>query len=102
MKNPIWIVVGFQRKYRQDSQNLNNHTFYRLPVTSAQCIIGIEKYPDSGVFLNYDDNYFSQVYGRIKEAFRALSENNNLQPFISDHDFTSSNNRVDDVGYDFF
>ena len=37
---PIWINVGFQPKNRQASQNLNNDTFYRPPVTSAQCIIG--------------------------------------------------------------
>ena len=28
---PIWIIVGFQRRDRQDSQNLNNDTFYRPP-----------------------------------------------------------------------
>ena len=35
---PIWIIVGFQQRERQDSQNLANDTFYRPPVTSAQCI----------------------------------------------------------------
>ena len=39
---PIWIVVGFQQKDRQDSQNINNDTFYRPPVTSGQCITGTE------------------------------------------------------------
>ena len=82
MKIPIWIIIGFQQKYRQDSQNLNNHTFFRLPVTSAQYIIETEKYPDSGILLIYDDNYFSRGYGCIKEAFRALSENNNLQQYL--------------------
>ena len=42
---PIWIVIGFQQKDRQDSQNLNNYTFYRPVVISAQCIIGSEKKP---------------------------------------------------------
>ena len=36
---PIWIIIGFQQQDRQDSQNLNNHTFYRLPVVSAQKVI---------------------------------------------------------------
>ena len=36
MNVPIWINVGFQQRNRQDSQNLNDHTFGRLPVTSAQ------------------------------------------------------------------
>ena len=49
---PIWIFVAFQQNDRQNDQNLNNDTFYRPLVTSAQCIIGTEKYPDSGIFLN--------------------------------------------------
>ena len=40
---PIWIFVGFQQSDRQHDQNLNNDTFYRHPVISAQCIIGSEK-----------------------------------------------------------
>ena len=36
---PIWIIIGFQQQDKQDSQNLNNDTFCRLPVISAQCII---------------------------------------------------------------
>ena len=52
---PVSIIIRFQRKERQDSQNLNNDTFYRSPVTSAQYIIGTENHPDSGILLNYDD-----------------------------------------------
>ena len=33
---PILIIIGFQQKDRQDTQNLNNDTFYRPPVRSAQ------------------------------------------------------------------
>ena len=40
---PIWILVGFQQKERQDSQNLAIDTVYRHSVTSAQCVIGTEK-----------------------------------------------------------
>ena len=54
MNVPIWIIIGFQQRNRKDTQKLNNDTFCRLPVTSAQCIIGREKYPDAGIFLNYD------------------------------------------------
>ena len=39
---PIWINVGFQRRDRQDSQNLNTDKFYRLPVTSTQCVFETE------------------------------------------------------------
>ena len=37
---PIWVFVAFQQMDRQNDQNSNNDTFYRMPVTSAQCIIG--------------------------------------------------------------
>ena len=47
---PIWIIIGFQQQDRQKPQNENKDTFYRPPVTSAQCIIGTERYPDSGFF----------------------------------------------------
>ena len=35
---PIWIYVAFQQHDRQHDQNLNNDTFYRMPVTSAQAM----------------------------------------------------------------
>ena len=88
---PSWIFVGFQQKDRQHDQNLNNDTFVRLPVISAQVVIGTERYPDSGILLNYDDDYYSQGYGQIKEAFKSLTKGDILQPYISDHDFRSSN-----------
>ena len=52
---PIWGFVGFQQMDRQNDQNSNNDTSYRMPVTSAPCIIGPEKYPDSGILFNYND-----------------------------------------------
>ena len=98
---PIWIIIGFQQHDRQNSQNENNDTFYRPPVTSAQCIIGTEKYPDSGILLNYDDDDYNQGYGQIKEAFRVLTKDDILQPYISDRDFRSSNNN-NDIGYNLY
>ena len=74
INNPIWIYVGFQQNDRQHDQNLNNDTFCRLPIVSAQCIIGIEKYPDTGILLNFNDDDYSQGYHQIKEAFRALTQ----------------------------
>ena len=32
----IWVNIGFKQRGREDSQILNNDTFCRLPVTSAQ------------------------------------------------------------------
>ena len=89
---PIWIIKGFQQQDRQNSQNENNDTFYRPSVISAQCFIGTEKYPDSSFLLNYNDDDYNQGYGQIKQAFRALTKDDILQPYISDHDFRSSNN----------
>ena len=37
-----------------------------MPVTSAQCIIETEKYPDVGKSLNEDDDDYSQVYGQVR------------------------------------
>ena len=99
---PIWIIVGFQQRSRQDSQNLNNDTFFRLPVNSVQCIIGTEKHADAGVLINYDGGDYSQCYGLTKEAFRALTKDDIRQPYISDHDFRSSNVRADDIGYNLY
>ena len=102
MNVPIWIFIGFQQQDRQDSQNLKTDTFYRLPVVSAQCVIGTEKYPDAGILLNYDDDDYSQLYRQIKEAFKALTKDDILQPYISEEDFRSSNIRADDVGYNLY
>ena len=88
---PIWIIIGFQQRDRQDSQNMNNDTFFTPPVTSAQCHIATEKYPNSANLINYDDDDYNQGYGQIKEAFKALTKDNILQPYISDNDFRSSN-----------
>ena len=73
---PIWIFVAFEQNDRQNDQNLNNDTFYRPLVTSAQCIIGTEKYPDSNILLNFNDDDYSQAYGQIKEVLKALTKDN--------------------------
>ena len=98
MNVSIWIIIAFQQRDRQDSQSLNKDTFCRLPVISCQCIVGTEEYPDSGIILNYDIDDYSQGYSQIKDAFRALTKDDILQPFISDHDFRYSNVRAIDVG----
>ena len=38
----------------------------------------------------------------MKEAFRALTKDDILQPSISNHDFGSANVRADDVGYNIY
>ena len=98
---PTWNFVGFQQNDRQHDQNLNNDTFVRLPVISAQVVIGTERYPDSGILLNYDDDDYSQGYGLIKEAFKALTKDDILQPYISEDDFRSSN-EGNIIGYNIY
>ena len=88
---PTWIFVAFQQNDRQHDQNLNNDTFVRLPVIPAQVVIGTERYPDSGILLNYDDDDYSQGYGQIKEAFKAVTKNDILKPYTSEDDFRLSN-----------
>ena len=98
---PSWIFVAFQQNDRQHGQKLNNDTFVRLPVISAQVVIGTERYPDNSILLNYEDDDYSQGYGQIKEAFKALTKDNILQPHISNHDFKSSNDD-NDIGYNIY
>ena len=102
MNVPKWIIIGFQQRNKQDSQSLNNDIFCRLPVTSAQCIIGTKKYPDAGIMFKYDDDGVTQGYSHFKEAFRALAEDDILKPCILDHDFKTSNGRFDEVGYNLY
>ena len=98
---PTWIFVAFQQNDRQHDQNLNNDTFIRLPVISAQVVIGTERYPDSGILLIYDDDDYSQGYGQIKEAFRALTKDDILKPYITEDDFRSSN-EGNKIGYNIY
>ena len=98
---PSWIFVAFQQNDRQHDQNLNNDTFFRLPVISAQVVIGTECYPDSAILLNYDDDNYSQAYGLIKEAFKALTKDDILKPYISEDDFRS-NNDGNNIGYNIY
>ena len=98
---PTWIFVAFQQNDRQHDQNLNNDTFVRLPVISAQVVIGTERYPDFGILLNYDDDDYSQGFGLIKEAFKALTKDDILLPYISEDDFRSSN-KANNIGYNIY
>ena len=47
----LWIFTVFRQNDREQDQNMNNDTFCRLPVTSAQCNFGTERYPDSAILL---------------------------------------------------
>ena len=68
---------------------------------SAQNVIGTERYPDSAILINHDDDDFAQGYGQTKEAFRALTKDDILQPYISEDDFRSSN-EGNNIGYNIY
>ena len=102
MKMPLCMSKGFQHRARQDTENLNSDTFFRLPVTSAQCAIGTEKDPDAGILSKFEDDEYSQGYGKPEEAFRALPKKDNLKAYLSDHALRSSNVRVADIGYNLY
>ena len=51
--------------------------------------------------MKYDDDDDSQGYDKIKEAFKALTEVNILNPFTIDLDFRSSN-EGDAIGYSLY
>ena len=56
------------------------------------------KNPDSAILLNHVDDDYSQGNGQIKEAFRAPTKGDILQPYISEDDYRSSIDG-DDNGY---
>ena len=99
---PILIYVVFQQNDRPHDQNLINDTFCRLPVTSAQCIIGTETYLDSAISLNHHDDDYSQGYGHIQASFKCLKclllKDDILQPYITEDDYRSSN-EGNKIGY---
>ena len=69
-----------------------------MPVTSTRVVIGTKKCPDSGILLKYKDDDYSQGYSQMKEASRALTKNNILQPYINEDDYRSSK-ADDNIGY---
>ena len=102
MNIPIRIIIVFQQRDRQQTQNLKNDIFYRLHVASAQCLITTEKNPDAVILLNYDDDEYTQGYSQIEGIFRALTKDFILQPKKSDYNFRSSNAGVVELGYNLY
>ena len=50
-----------------------------------------KKYPDCGILIIYDDDTYGQGYGQIKKNLRAPRNDDILKPYITDHDFRSTN-----------
>ena len=81
LKVPILFIERSRQRDRQDLQNLTNDSFFTLPVFSDQNIIGRERYPDSGILLNYDGGDFSQGFAQTEEVYRASTEDDIHQPY---------------------
>ena len=60
-------------------------------MVNAQCSIGSEKFPDTGINCNIADVKNSQSHGEIVSCFRNLAKNNILQPYITQKDYVTSN-----------
>ena len=50
-------------------------------------LLGTKKNPDSANLLNYDDDDYCQGFREIKGAFKALTKDDNFQPYISDNHY---------------
>ena len=100
INQPIYVMVGFMQRDQFNQQHQNNDTFSRPSVVNAQCIIGSEKFPNAGISCNYAIDKYSPAFGEIASCFRHLAKDNNLQPYITQKDFVTSNNYPDgNTGY---
>ena len=92
---PIYVIVGFMQRDQFNQQHQNNDTFHTPSVVIAQCSIGSEEIPDSGINCNYAIYKYSQACGEVVFCFEHLAKDNILQLCITQKDFTTSNNRPD-------
>ena len=51
--------------------------------------------------MNYSDDDYNQGYGLIKQAFRDLTKDDILEPYLSDNDFRSTNDG-NNIGYNLY
>ena len=81
--------------------------FLNLQKQVLNALLEQKKYRDSLIILNYDVDDWSQGYGQIKEAFRALTTDGIPNPYISEDDFKSTNvnaagEATNDIGYNLY
>ena len=87
---PIFVIVGFQARNKNDSQTHNNATFDRLPISNAVFKIGSEMNPDDGIDCDYDRDKYDQAYSEIETFYYLKSETNLLNPFFDLHKFRTN------------
>ena len=77
----VFVTVGFKQRDRLNNQKLNNRIFETLPINSAHCKIGTEKYPDAVLKLLYGENKFRLGYGESVSFFKHIRKDYILQPY---------------------
>ena len=63
-----------------------------MPISSAVCKIGSEKFPDDGIECDYDRDKYDQAYSEIENFYTLHSQTNLLNPFIDLHKFRTNYN----------
>ena len=71
---PLQIIVGFQSIERLQSQTQNNGVFDQLNITSAQCRIGTDRYPDQPYTLDYTRNKYNDAYEAVRNYYYDFME----------------------------
>ena len=59
------------------------------------------KNPDAAILSNFDDDDYIHTYSGIEEAFKALTKDDILKCYLSEHDFRFCND-VDNIGYNLY
>ena len=92
ISSPTFVIVGFQARNKIDSQTHDNAVFDKLPISSAVCKIGSEKYPDDGIECDYDRDKYDQAYSEIENFYTLHSQTDFLNPVIDLHKFRTNYN----------
>ena len=95
------FFLRLQQRKRQNLQEPEKVTFYRRPVTSARCIIGVDRNLDIFLSINYLVDDYPDGYQQLKKAFNWLTKDVFLEFFVSDHEFGYSKHD-NDVGVNLY
>ena len=89
---PSWIIIGFMKDEKFDSQLHDNSVFDWLPISQAVCRLGSDRYPNDYINLDYSRNNFHEAYYQIENFFLKHSGDRLMKPFIGPNSFRTSYN----------
>ena len=72
--NPVYIIVGFMRQNKFNSQTQNNSVFDTLPIIQAQTKIGSENFPENAILCNYNRYNYCEAYYEIENFFKMYTQ----------------------------